>query len=187
MPFALDARSVTADKQVLLHFARAKVLEDNKLYKEAYSSYSKANKAHGKINPFDLEKQKILFAQIKDLFQTRKQFVNSTCRPSTRFLNETKTPIFIVGMPRSGTTLVEQIISMHKEVQALGELTFLSKSITSKLTLALIWIRELLAIFGRSIYTMWANYRLASYFSQTRCHLISVGWGSFVPPFLKQK
>ena len=131
--FALDARSVPNDKQVLLHFARAKVLEDNKLYKEAYSSYSKANKARGKINPFDLEKQKTLFAKIKNLFQTYKQSGNSIARPLTPSLNETKTPIFILGMPRSGTTLVEQIISMHQEVQALGELSLLTESIDKQI------------------------------------------------------
>lgn len=130
--FALDARSVPDEKQVLLHFARAKVLEDNKLYKEAYSSYLKANKIRGKLNPFDLEEQKLLFAQIKDFFQTSEQFVNFTNKPSTPFLNETKTPIFILGMPRSGTTLVEQIISMHQEVQAFGELKFLSNAITKQ-------------------------------------------------------
>lgn len=127
--FAMDARSVPDEKQVLLHFARAKVLEDNKLFKEAFSSYSKANKVRGKLNPFDLEKQQTLFAEIKEVFQTNKQSGNSTAQPSMPFLNETKTPIFIVGMPRSGTTLVEQIISMHQEVQALGELTFFSDSL----------------------------------------------------------
>ena len=36
------------------------------------------------------------------------------------------TPVFIVGMPRSGTTLVEQIISSHHKVYGAGELPFLS-------------------------------------------------------------
>ena len=36
------------------------------------------------------------------------------------------TPIFIVGMPRSGTTLVEQIISSHSQVTGAGELLFIS-------------------------------------------------------------
>ena len=36
-------------------------------------------------------------------------------------------PIFIVGMPRSGTTLVEQILSRHSDVQAGGELDFLRR------------------------------------------------------------
>jgi len=35
-----------------------------------------------------------------------------------------RTPVLILGMPRSGTTLVEQIVSMHPEVGAGGELNF---------------------------------------------------------------
>ncbi|ADE39551.1 tetratricopeptide repeat-containing sulfotransferase family protein [Candidatus Puniceispirillum marinum] len=38
-------------------------------------------------------------------------------------------PIFIVGMPRSGTTLVEQIIAAHPDVTALGELEYMNKSV----------------------------------------------------------
>ncbi len=40
------------------------------------------------------------------------------------------TPIFIVGMPRSGSTLLEQVISAHPDVTAGGELTFLGECIT---------------------------------------------------------
>ena len=39
--------------------------------------------------------------------------------------NKSIEPIFIVGMPRSGTTLVEQIISSHSDVSGLGEINFL--------------------------------------------------------------
>ena len=37
------------------------------------------------------------------------------------------TPIFILGMPRSGTTLVEQVISAHSEINGGGELKFLGQ------------------------------------------------------------
>ena len=43
--------------------------------------------------------------------------------------NNNRKLIFIVGMPRSGTTLVEQIISSHKSVYGAGELMFLSDMI----------------------------------------------------------
>ena len=42
-------------------------------------------------------------------------------------LSKNLMPIFIVGMPRSGTTLVEQIISSHSQVTGAGELTFASQ------------------------------------------------------------
>jgi hypothetical protein len=47
--------------------------------------------------------------------------------------NEDPTPIFIVGMPRSGSTLVEQIVASHSEVYAAGELTLLGDIIKSKI------------------------------------------------------
>ena len=131
--FALDPRLMPANKQVLVHFARAKVLEENKLFKESFSSYSKANKVREKLNPFDLEKQKLLFDRVKEMFQTHEQYFNPIVKPATPFLNGTKVPIFIVGMPRSGTTLVEQIISMHQEVQAFGELKLLSEAINTQI------------------------------------------------------
>ena len=41
--------------------------------------------------------------------------------------------IFVVGMPRSGTTLAEQIISSHSEVYGAGELSFLTEFFTEKI------------------------------------------------------
>ena len=42
-------------------------------------------------------------------------------------MEKTISPIFIVGMPRSGTTLVEQIISSHSQVTGAGELSFVEQ------------------------------------------------------------
>ena len=43
----------------------------------------------------------------------------------SKFGNKSSRPIFILGMPRSGTTLIEQILSSHSQVFGAGELTFL--------------------------------------------------------------
>ena len=44
-------------------------------------------------------------------------------------INYDKKIIFIIGMPRSGTSLIEQVLSAHEEVVGAGELTFLTESI----------------------------------------------------------
>ena len=60
-----------------------------------------------------------LFKQIKCNYRHIKQ---NTLKPNK--LEKSLKPIFIVGMPRSGTTLVEQIISSHPQVTGAGELSF---------------------------------------------------------------
>ena len=60
---------------------------------------------------------------IVNLFSSKQSLINKPKeKPSIR-------PIFIVGMPRSGTSLVEQIISSHHEVYGAGELLTLRKVI----------------------------------------------------------
>ena len=44
-------------------------------------------------------------------------------------INSDKKIIFIIGMPRSGTSLIEQVLSAHEEVAGAGELTFLTDAI----------------------------------------------------------
>ncbi len=62
-------------------------------------------------------------------FETYAQFfVSDNWRVLPRATNRSTMPIFIVGMPRSGTTLVEQTLAQHGNVEAAGELTLLDKA-----------------------------------------------------------
>ncbi len=72
---------------------------------------------------FNIGKEKKLFENIHKLFS---QKINET------IVHENKlkfTPVFILGMPRSGTTLLEQVISSHSKVHGAGELNYLPKII----------------------------------------------------------
>ena len=75
-----------------------------------------------KHSKYSIDNDKILFQKIKDFF-TNANFDKLNIIPSNKKI------IFILGMPRSGTTLVEQIISSHKDVFGAGELNYLSKLI----------------------------------------------------------
>ena len=71
---------------------------------------------------YDISEDELLFSQIKASFGIiNESQINIT---SEEF---TTTPIFIVGMQRSGTTLVEQIMSCHSKISGAGELEFCSK------------------------------------------------------------
>ena len=69
---------------------------------------------------YDLRHDRALFAKIREVASSLNEFDFTSPNAKTPH-----TPIFILGMPRSGTTLVEQIISCHSQVQGAGELKLL--------------------------------------------------------------
>jgi hypothetical protein len=91
---------------LLMH--KGRVLEELERYDEAWRCWEEANKLHG--GKFDLD------SHIK--------FVNSIIETQSTDvgLSNSKQPIFIIGMYRSGTTLLEQILGAHPEIDAAGEI-----------------------------------------------------------------
>ena len=103
-----------------LYFALAKASEDLKKYKESFKYLALGNSIANEEANYKIDQDQDLFNSIKRLF---KNFdINQK-------IDSDKKIIFIVGMPRSSTTLVEQIISSHKNVYGAGELSFMSDAI----------------------------------------------------------
>ena len=100
-----------------LHFAIGKAYEDLKNYHDAFDNYSKANNLKKEITNYNIKKDQDEFDKLKKAFNKNINIKSS--------FNKKKI-IFILGMPRSGTSLVEQIISSHHEVYGGGELIFLT-------------------------------------------------------------
>ena len=110
------------DGRCHLHYALAKMKEDLGDIDAAYENYVAGGKLRQKLLSYDSKHDELTFEQIKDTAAKQKEFVLDKTIESA-----TNTPIFILGMPRSGTTLVEQIISCHSQVHGAGELSFLSR------------------------------------------------------------
>ena len=108
------------DQKVFLHFAIGKAYEDKKDYLKATEHIETGNELKMSSSSYNLDRENKLFQNIKNLFSDY-DFKNQ------KFTESKKKMIFILGMPRSGTTLVEQIISSHPEVYGSGELNFLSR------------------------------------------------------------
>lgn len=115
-------RSLADAAREKLHFALGKISNDRGDHDAAFEHFSSANALKRKRQPeFDRNAFRNLTRAIIEFFdETRLEFVASN---STR----PHTPVFIVGMPRSGTTLIEQILSSHSEVSGAGELAFIDK------------------------------------------------------------
>lgn len=117
----LDALIKKDEDKIELLFALSKAYEDLKKYKVSGEYLVRANQSKSNVIQYNLKHNLDQFEVIKQIF-TEKKFIKSK-------IKHVKTPIFIVGMPRSGTTLLEQIISSHSKVFSGGELYFFQKQI----------------------------------------------------------
>jgi tetratricopeptide (TPR) repeat protein len=105
---------------VYLHSSLGRAYEDLQVYNNAFSHYQKANfiREEGEWSAKDCTNH---FKVIKEYFTP------SLFNEHDGEGNHSFTPIFIVGMPRSGTTLIEQILASHPDVDGAGELDFIPR------------------------------------------------------------
>lgn len=105
-----------------LLFGLAKAYEDLEDFEGAFNYYYKANAIRKISIGYNIYNDIALFDKIK---KTQTEIDNNSLNIS--HLNNELKPIFIIGMPRSGTTLIEQIVSNHSSVFGAGELDFVRK------------------------------------------------------------
>ena len=116
------------EDKILFYDALSKGYFDQDNDKLGFKYLDKSNSLKKKNSKFSFEKTEKQFKQIKNFFEN----VNKIEIDFKDVLRSR--PIFIVGMPRSGTSLVEQILSSHKEVFGGGELPFLEIEINKILS-----------------------------------------------------
>ena len=114
---ALDRDTLDDRDRAGLRFALGKALEDRGEFDAAFEHYRRGNAIRRRHESFDIERFERQCRRLKETFTAqrieRKQQVPTAA---------TATPIFVVGLPRSGSTLVDQILSSHSEVQGTMEL-----------------------------------------------------------------
>ncbi len=115
-------RDLKEEERCQLSFALAKMYDDIGDVDKSFSFLSKGNALRKKLLDYSIDNDKALFAEFRKLHPI-------LSRNSLELKNSCDglSPIFILGMPRSGTTLLEQIISSHSEVTGGGELNYISK------------------------------------------------------------
>jgi tetratricopeptide (TPR) repeat protein len=115
----LLARHRAPADRSLLHFTAAELLDSLGRYDEAFKHARLANDLVRP--PYDPKAHERSFDMLIRYF-TRDR-LSSLARASV----SNQVPVFIVGMPRSGTSLVEQILSTHSQLHGAGELDFLQQ------------------------------------------------------------
>lgn len=114
-------------QHVQLQFALGKALGDLSHYAESFEHYAEANRRRGTLVPYDPQALDDFVGMSQTLFAP--DFFEGHAKPQ----GAGRDVIFIVGMPRSGSTLVEQILASHPMVEGLGELSEL-RDIATRLT-----------------------------------------------------
>jgi len=114
----LEAGVTTDSQRMTLHFAAGKALDDLRDYASAMKHFHAANRIRRGSSSFNVRR-----------FQGRvdrlmKRFTADLLTRATKKAHADETPVIIVGMPRSGTTLVERIVSSHPRVVGGGELVY---------------------------------------------------------------
>ncbi len=124
-------RLVMADSDFGMLYDLGKVYDKLGRYPEAYSTYEQANetKNRRKGRFYDEESDTKTNQRIRDVF-SRDNWA-SLRQHSLSSRNAGPQPIFIVGFPRSGTSLLEQILGMHPDITPLGELDGLTGIVTN--------------------------------------------------------
>jgi tetratricopeptide (TPR) repeat protein len=116
---ALKKPNLRESERITLLFAKGDLLHSQKNPKEAFDAWAAANRAKrafARISgaEYSPERQSAKISRLIELFPE--------IAPAATRRSKSATPIFIVGMPRSGTTLLEAAIAAHPEVDAAGEI-----------------------------------------------------------------
>jgi predicted Zn-dependent protease len=113
---ALERDDLSDEDRLHFEFSLAKALEDTGSYEQSFVHYSKGNAMRGRLQPYSAEESTRYVNRCKrqytvDFFGARESVGASSAEP-----------IFIIGLPRAGSTLLEQILSSHSLVEGTMEL-----------------------------------------------------------------
>lgn len=109
------------DKNIFLYFGLAKEHEDLGRWDEAFEYYEKAGDAVTSVANYDVGTDIAVIDKVIEVCGV--EWLQKT--KSAVADSDANVPIFVVGLPRTGTTLTERIIASHTKVQSLGETVFL--------------------------------------------------------------
>ncbi len=113
----LDSGEYSGQREALLHFALGKALDELADYAPAGACFARGNAARRGLHDYDTEASRRTFAELRRIAVARGAPADG----------EGRNLVFIVGMPRSGTTLAERILASHSGARGIGEAGFFSE------------------------------------------------------------
>lgn len=116
---ATAASGLTPNDETTIHYALGKYYDDVRDFERAFRSYERANELQRRtVGAYDRDQHKRLVDDLIRVHDFEKLSAGKTG------MSDSERPVFVVGMMRSGTSLVAQIIASHPDARAAGELQF---------------------------------------------------------------
>ena len=116
-----NRESVPIPQRVSYRFALGKMYEDRGNWDSAFEHYDAGNRLHRKNIPYDRAVHQSRIDRLIAVFD--EELISGGLDGAS----DSDVPVFIVGMPRSGTSLVEQILASHSQVHGAGELGYFER------------------------------------------------------------
>ncbi|WP_375201383.1 tetratricopeptide repeat protein [Hyphococcus sp.] len=124
----LGRNDISNHDRMQLYYALGKASEDLEKYDDAFGYYSNGNFLRKQFLDYRPEIERNLFRKIKEAFDDEEN-IKRLCRAPEE--ESRQAPVFVVGMPRTGTSLTEQILSCHSQIYGAGELVTLGKAVNA--------------------------------------------------------
>jgi tetratricopeptide (TPR) repeat protein len=124
----LERPNLSARDRIYLDFALAKGLDDVGEYDRAFACLLEGNRLRKEELGYKLSSARSLFSQVRAIFA---ESVSTPVGTNDGGNEVNPRPLFVLGMPRSGTSLVEQILASHSRVYGGGELELLSQAVAA--------------------------------------------------------
>jgi tetratricopeptide (TPR) repeat protein len=118
MQEVLNATGLPPEKNIFMYYAIGKELEDLERWQEAFHYYKLGGDSVSRVAGYDVGTDIEIIDKIIEVCDSEWLALGKGQAKSGKLR---KTPIFIVGLPRSGTTLIERIVSSHSQVESAEE------------------------------------------------------------------
>jgi len=125
MQSLLEDSELLDESRTQIHNALGLEYESRKDYASAFSNFEQGNILRRKAESYDPVDIESTYGRIIDMFDQEIFLQNAGVQPAKT------TPIFVVGLPRSGSTLIEQILASHSQVEGTHELGDLQQVVQS--------------------------------------------------------
>jgi tetratricopeptide (TPR) repeat protein len=127
----LKQKKLVPNEATVLHYALGNVLDSMQHYDQAWRHFENANLLQAELCEFKTIELQSFFEQIKTIASVNVLSKRRSPDKDTELADTI--PIFIVGLPRTGSTLLEQLLIEHQDIATAGEVPYLSRDVADYL------------------------------------------------------